>query len=79
MPRHLLAQLHTLKDVRVEAESKRFLVAANYTSKAKGYREVFLVRRLERAREVREASSAVVPIGSLLGTLANRLTNFASF
>jgi hypothetical protein len=77
--RHVLSGLHSLKDVKAEAERHRLLVGVDFRGRERGYQEVMLVRSLDRAESaLGKASGVVVPLGDLLGTLAKDLITLTS-
>jgi len=76
---HLISGLHTLQEIRRESERHRFLVAVDFRGTKHGYREVALVGSPRAGTDLlRETSGVVVPIGKLLGALAERLEEFVT-
>lgn len=75
-----LTGLQKFKGIRSEAQKKRFLVAVDFQGKDKAFRKAALVRSLVRAQDALQVQSGVVvPVGSLLESLADSLEEFAGF
>ena len=76
---HLISGLHTLREIQRESRQHRLLVAVEFRGINTGYRAVSLVGSPRAATNLlREASGVVVPIGKLLGAVAERLEQFVS-